>query len=81
MVNLKYVIFLMLILALGTFCDDVEAQDQVKDNEEVYHTEPDYDEKSKFLFLIFFILSKKIKKIPFLLKQLQILFHLNGNIA
>jgi hypothetical protein len=48
MVNLKYVIFLMLILALGTFCDDVETKDQVKENEEVYHAETDYDEKSKF---------------------------------
>jgi hypothetical protein len=58
MVNLKYVLFLMLILALGTYCDDVETQEQVKENEEVYHTETDYDEKSKFLFSIIYLFLK-----------------------
>ena len=50
MVNFKYVMFLMLILATASFCDDVETKEEISGNEEVYHADPGYDERSKLNF-------------------------------
>jgi hypothetical protein len=42
--------FLMLILATTSFCDDVETKEEVSGKEEVYHVDPGYDERSKLNF-------------------------------